>query len=105
MRIIAACFGGVLAALVGVSAASAQEACDVQALGTLGGIGTTTRDINDRGQIVGLSDVAPDSPANVVHHAFLWEDGSMRDLGALTDGANSEAIAINDSGVVVGSSG
>jgi probable HAF family extracellular repeat protein len=105
MRIIAACFGGVLAALVGVSAAAAQEACDVQALGTLGGIGTTTRDINDRGQIVGLSDVAPDSPANVVHHAFLWEDGSMRDLGALTDGANSEAIAINDSGVVVGSSG
>jgi probable HAF family extracellular repeat protein len=49
--------------------------------------------------------VARTSPALVVDHAFVWQDGRMRDLGALTDGARSRAVAINDSGVVVGSSG
>ena len=105
MPTLAAYFGGLLVALVSISTAYAQPACEVQALGTLGGLGTTTRDINDRGQIVGLSDATRDSPDRVIHHAFVWEDGSMRDLGALADGAQSVAMAINASGVIVGSSG
>jgi len=102
---LAAYFVGLLVALVSISTAYAEPACQVQALETLGGLGTTTRDMNDRGQIVGLSDATRDSPDRVVHHAFIWENGSMRDLGALADGAQSAAMAINASGVIVGSSG
>jgi probable HAF family extracellular repeat protein len=104
MRTSAAYFGALFIALSSASAALAQEACEVRDLGTLGGLGTTTRDINDQGQVVGLSDVARDRPDLVIQHAFLWEDGRMYDLGALEEGARSQAFAINDSGVVVGSS-
>jgi len=52
--------------------------------------------INDAGQVVGGS---YDAAANF--HAFLWQNGSMQDLGAL-GGDYSAAEAINESGQVVG---
>ncbi len=54
--------------------------------------------INNSGQIVGWSAVA----SNGHPHAFLWEDGVMEDLGALS-ADRTRAHDISESGVVVGS--
>jgi len=55
--------------------------------------------INKRGQVVGGS--GPYTPPNLVPRAFLWEGGSMRNLGNL--GADpSVARDINDRGQVTG---
>ncbi|HXG08500.1 MAG TPA: hypothetical protein VNK04_01805 [Gemmataceae bacterium] len=76
-------------------------------LGTLGGATSTAFAINNVGQVVGHSAIAPGSP---VEHAFRWQDtngngrsdpGEMVDLGSL-GGTLTEAHDINDAGVVVG---
>jgi probable HAF family extracellular repeat protein len=48
---------------------------------------------------VGYSNISPDPNSPV--HAFVFAEGSMRDLGTL-GGDNSVATGINDSGQVVG---
>jgi probable HAF family extracellular repeat protein len=62
-------------------------------------VNTVPHAINNRTQIVGRSDTTPGS-----NHAFLWEDGIMKDLGTLSSipFSGSGATCINDSGQVVG---
>ena len=65
--------------------------------GSLGSGYTNPFDINERGQIVGASGTG----TNI--HAFLWQRGTLTDLGTL-GGGNSEALAINERGQIVGHS-
>ena len=72
--------------------------------------------INRRGAVVGAA--STDIPANptepicggldglvpFVFHAFLWQDGEKKDLGALPGIECSEAVSINDHGEVAGRS-
>lgn len=72
----------------------------VQDIGTLGGAWTLAIDLNNAGQVAGGSLLA-----NGSEHAFVWSAGSgMLDLGVLPGAANSQAAAINNLGVVTGTS-
>ena len=69
-------------------------------IGTLGGVASGASDVNDHGQIVGYSKMR-----RAGSHAFIYENGQLRDLNDLcdTDGAVlSEANAINNDGDIVG---
>ncbi|HPM22387.1 MAG TPA: DUF3466 family protein [Phycisphaerae bacterium] len=73
-------------------------------LGTLGGVNSWGRAINNNGDVVGESDY--DAPTGEHYtRAFYWSDGTMTDLGTLRDDplhGFSAASAINDAGVIVG---
>ena len=83
-------------------------------LGSFGGpnstVGGETQSVNNRGVMVGAAETAiPDSfapncfsPNCLVQHAFQWKDGVLTDLGALSAGAGSYAIWINERGDIAG---
>jgi probable HAF family extracellular repeat protein len=68
-------------------------------LGGLGGTFGTAQCANNRGQVIGQSNL----PGDETQHAFLWEQGVMKDLGTL-GGNFSIAIWLNNTGEVVGGS-
>lgn len=95
----AAILATVACAMSVAAVARAQTTYVAFDLGTLGGTSvdsSVAEGVNNRGDVVGASSI------NGQSHAFLWTaSGGMRDLGTL-GGANSRAIAINDSSHVVG---
>src|SRR5512133_842170 len=58
-------------------------------LGTLGGRSSAATAINEVGEVVGMSDTASGK-----QHAFLWQNGRMRDLGTLPGERYSYATGI-----------
>jgi probable HAF family extracellular repeat protein len=66
-------------------------------LGTLGGASGLVAGLNNRGQVIGQSNLAGDK----THHPFLWERGHITDLGTL-GGDFGFASWLNDKGEVVG---
>jgi len=67
-------------------------------LGNFGGTCTFPTDLNDQGQVVGISTVSGDQ----FQHAFLWNHGSLNDLPNAIGGNNGAAVALNNAGDVVG---
>ena len=65
-------------------------------------LSTSRQALNNSGQAVGWSSLPGGQP-----RAFVWQNGTMTNLGTLTSESNlsSAAVAINDAGQVVGTSG
>jgi probable HAF family extracellular repeat protein len=86
-----------VAALHTAPAAATPPRLEVTDLGTLsGGCCSFAEAVNDRGEVVGSSDVG-----DTISHAFRWRNGEMTDLGTL-GGLSSTAQDINERGQVVG---
>ena len=73
-------------------------------LGNLGGVAwNTPMALNERGDIVGFSNVSEDDGAVFNAHAFLWTRGrGIQDLGTLPGDSISQALGINEQRQVVG---
>ena len=78
-------------------------------LGTLGGNYSLAYGVNASGMVIGWSQLTASTNGsyydyNSPVHAFVWNAGTMTDLGVLAGGASSDAQGVNDSGQIVGSS-
>lgn len=89
-------------------------------VGTLGGpssffSGPILQILNNRGTFAVIANTPAANPnpgCNVpfsfpdcfVEHAAVWHDGTLLDLGVLAGGANSQTVAIGESGLIAGSS-
>src|SRR4030095_8304595 len=87
----------------------------MQDLGTLGGNDASAGQVNERGQIVGISytDTTPNDTTGIpTVHPFLWQNGVMKDLGSLggtlavpgSRGLPGGTRVLNDAGEIVGTS-
>jgi probable HAF family extracellular repeat protein len=107
--------GGLVGCLLAAPAAAVAATYSITDLGSLGGGGTQGFAINASGQVTGSSVLSkevqvpcppqqyggPSKCFTQPEHAFLWSGGTMSDLGTL-GGLDSQGVAINGSGEVVG---
>ena len=78
-----------------------QNGAFIQDIGALAGFQSTSpQDINDASVVVGTST----NTFNFNNTAFRWQSGTFTNLGALSAGAASSAIAVNNTGTIVGTS-
>jgi probable HAF family extracellular repeat protein len=91
--------GLLLALAATLPAEAAPKQWTVTQLPDLGTYGGSARSINNRGQVVGTSEVAQYYP-----HPVMWDNGVVTDLLA-GDSRYGVANAINDAGVVAGTAG
>lgn len=76
-----------------------SDPCEMEDLGTLGGVVSTATAVNNHGVIAGASAVLT---GNI--HAFMYSDPcGMVDLGVLPGGDYSIAAAISNKGIIAGS--
>jgi probable HAF family extracellular repeat protein len=78
------------------------------ALPTLGGSNGQAARINNRGLIVGVAETSNSDPCSFAFlqvEAVLWDKGTIRELFPFPGDAIGSALAINDSGQVVGATG
>lgn len=75
-------------------------------LGTLGGNESVAYGLNDLRQVVGWSTIPSCTSADgtACRRAYLWQNGVMTDLGILPGDEESFARAINNNGLIVGTS-
>ena len=79
-------------------------------LGTLeGGYESLAAAVNSRGQVVGFADNAVPDDYSIVGlptqtRAFLWQRGTMQDVGTLPGGTDAVALMVNEGGQIVGES-
>jgi probable HAF family extracellular repeat protein len=93
----------VLAVALSAPTANAYAGWHLTDLGTLGGAFSRATAINDARQIVGYA--VPAGATTSTHHCFLWEHGTMRDLGALPGAHDCWPTAIDAAGDIAGTSG
>src|SRR5438093_1175434 len=82
-------------------------------LGTFGGTNSLANSVNNSGQVVGgAENTIPDPfdfggllglPSPTEWHGFVWQNGSMQDLGTL-GGPDSFAVTVSETGQIVGAS-
>jgi probable HAF family extracellular repeat protein len=94
-----------LVALLAAPALASDPTYTYVDLGTLGGPSSVAMGLNESRQVVGWSSI-PGCTVNghPCRRAFLWDGGVMTDLGVLAGDEESMARAINESGLVVGTS-
>jgi probable HAF family extracellular repeat protein len=92
----------ILSLIAATANAAAPARWTIHTLGDLaGGIGgSTALAINNRGQIVGEATAAVPGGGYALH-AFIWEDGVMRDMGTPPGRTMSGAEELNDRGTAV----